>query len=347
MGEQFLQLYNKKSAADSAYLIADGKVFFFITEADKFSLQGRNLVVGSTELVLGDANNDSCPRLETVLAVKGTNIKKIPANALRDGFQNIAFAMNVAIVEAKIVILTNEILKKDMQIDEKLLKERSICIEYYSIVNSIQNEYTKRRLPWLKELIDQYKTSLIFKKGEAFYKASESVKVETPKELAANMIEFPHGSVICTEGTIGESMYILESGQLEVSIQNQKVAVIEEKGTVVGEIAMLLSLPRTATIKARNTVIATRVSKEDLRKSSSPELVKNLLVSLTKKHYANVLHIEEINQKKAFMHAEGKPQEPHKTDVYRYSNELSLLKNSLEKCINSRKADYLEYILPK
>ena len=345
MEEQFLQLYKKNAVADSAYLIADGKAFLFITEADKYLLQGKNLIIGATELVLGTKTDENIMRLETALALKGTTIKKIPAATLLQGLDNSAFAMNLAIVEAKIVVLTNEILKKDLQLDSQLVKEKNICIEYYTIIQSLQKEYDKRRLPWIKEIIEKYKTSLIFKKGEAFARAAESIKVETPKELSSNTIEFPPGSVLCQEGSIGDYMYILESGQLEVYIQNIKVATIAEKGTVIGEIAMLLSMPRTATLKAQNTVLVTKVTKDDLKKSSSPQLIQMLLVSLAKKHQANIVHIEDINEKKALAYAENKEQEPRTVDFHRYFNELAQLKTTLEKTINNKQADYLEYIL--
>lgn len=345
MEERFLQLYKKNALADAAYVIADGNAFLFITEADKYLLQGKNLIIGATELVLSTKTDEKIMRLETALALKGTTIKRIPPETLIGGLDNSAFAMNLAIVEAKIVVLTNEILKKDLQLDSGLVKEKNICIEYYTIIHFLQKEYEKRRLPWIKELIEKYKTSLIFKKGEAFARATESIKVETPKELSSNTMEFPPGSVLCQEGSIGDYMYILESGQLEVYIQNAKVATISEKGTVIGEIAMLLSMPRTATLKAQNTVRVTKVTRDDLKKSSSPQLIQMLLVSLAKKHQANVVHIEDINEKKALAYAENKEQESHKTDIHRYYNELTQLKGALEKLINTKQADYLEYIL--
>ncbi len=345
MEDQLLQLYKKNAVADDAYLIADSKTYLFVTEADKYLLQGKNLIIGATELVLNAKTNENILRLETALAFKGTTIKKIPAATLIQGLDNSAFAMNLAIVEAKIVVLTNEILKKDLQLDSQLVKEKNICTEYYVIIQSLQKEYEKRRLPWIKELIERYKISLIYKKGEAFARAAESIKVETPRELSSNTVEMPAGSVLCQEGSIGDFMYILESGQLEVYIQNAKVATIAEKGTVIGEIAMLLSMPRTATLKAQNKVIVTKITRDDLKKSSSSRLIHTLLVSLAKKHQTNVMHIEDINEKKALAYAENKEQESHKADIHRYINELSQLKSALEKVINTKQADYLEYIL--
>ena len=344
MDKQFLQLYKKNTDSDSAYLIADGKVYLFITEADKYLLQGKNLIIGATELVLRHSTNEEVPRLETALASKGTTVKKIPSVTLVQGLDNAAFVMNLAIVEAKTVVLTNEILKKDLQLDSQLVKEKNICIEYYQILKSLQQEYDKRRFNWLKEIIEKYKASLLYKKGEAFARATELVKVETPKELSDNMIEYPPGTVLCQEGAIGDYMFILESGQLEVYMQNAKVTTISEKGTVIGEIAMLLSMPRTATLKALNTVVVTKVTRDDLKRMPS-QLVHMLLVSLAKKHQANVIHIESINEKKALAYAENKEQQPHKTEVQRYLIELSKLKSSLEKIISAKQADYLEYIL--
>ena len=50
-------------------------------------------------------------------------------------------------------------------------------------------------------------------------------------------------------------MFILQSGTLEVSIAGRKAAVIEQPGTVIGEMALLLGEKRTATIKPVNTAV--------------------------------------------------------------------------------------------
>ncbi len=63
-------------------------------------------------------------------------------------------------------------------------------------------------------------------------------------------VEFEAGQVVMKEGTLGEGLYILMSGELEVLVKGVKVAQINAKGSYVGEIASLLRCRRIATVKA-------------------------------------------------------------------------------------------------
>jgi cAMP-dependent protein kinase regulator len=75
------------------------------------------------------------------------------------------------------------------------------------------------------------------------------------QRIAAQLREatYEPGAVIIREGDIGETFYVIESGRVEVSVaQDGQERVIAERGPgeYVGEIALLLEVPRTATVKA-------------------------------------------------------------------------------------------------
>jgi CRP-like cAMP-binding protein len=57
------------------------------------------------------------------------------------------------------------------------------------------------------------------------------------------------GEVIFEEGTLGDLMYIVRSGRVEVSRGDTVLAVLG-KGSMFGEHGLLRRLPRTATIRA-------------------------------------------------------------------------------------------------
>lgn len=57
------------------------------------------------------------------------------------------------------------------------------------------------------------------------------------------------GTVVIQEGGFGSQMYIVESGELEVS-KGDAVLRILTRGSLFGEIALLHNIPRTATVKA-------------------------------------------------------------------------------------------------
>ncbi|UCC86799.1 MAG: patatin-like phospholipase family protein [Anaerolineales bacterium] len=72
------------------------------------------------------------------------------------------------------------------------------------------------------------------------------------KSIAARLKweRYPQGAVIFRQGDVGDAMYVVESGQLQVLAEdtNQALAYLGP-GSFVGEIALLLGQPRSATLK--------------------------------------------------------------------------------------------------
>ncbi len=66
------------------------------------------------------------------------------------------------------------------------------------------------------------------------------------------METFPGGSIITAEGDLGNKMYIVESGELEVSIKGKVIKGLKS-GDCFGEFSLLYESPRTATIKVVNS----------------------------------------------------------------------------------------------
>ncbi len=81
------------------------------------------------------------------------------------------------------------------------------------------------------------------------------------KERIFNKDEF-----IFEEGSMGNSMMIIVSGEVRVSQTDESVEealVVLKKGDLFGEMAMLEELPRTATIIANTNVIILEIKKDD------------------------------------------------------------------------------------
>ncbi len=344
--ENYKKLYTTQSTPDEAFFLEDGNVYFFASEGDKYAIKGKNIIVGATEIILNKIIGIETNRLETAIISHGSRIKRLPVDRFLSSIKSYSFILNVSMVIAKQVYLTNQIINRNLEgLEGEEKKTKEISTKYYEIVSKLKKEYEKRRLPWLKDLIVKYETSLTYKRGEAFGKSTEQSKVTSAISLTDKYIEFPKDSVICEEGTVGQEMYILQSGTVDVYIEGHKVISIGEPGAVFGEIALLLGEKRTATLTARNNVVLTRIMKKDIKEiaEKQPEILKDVVSSLAKKHFHNIEKINSINQLliEQSVDSEFKPQEKKKLDHHRMNSELLSLKSDVEKYCDSKEADFL------
>lgn len=65
-----------------------------------------------------------------------------------------------------------------------------------------------------------------------------------------DVVNFPAGTVIAAEGAEGDHMYVVMSGEVDISISNRNLAVALP-GEIVGEMALINSNVRSATIVAK------------------------------------------------------------------------------------------------
>jgi cAMP-dependent protein kinase regulator len=86
--------------------------------------------------------------------------------------------------------------------------------------------------------------------------------------IAAEMKEMAYeaGQVVIRQGEIGETFYVIQSGRVQVTVEQDgepKVVAERGPGEYVGEIALLLEVPRTATVTALTPVQALTLHKRD------------------------------------------------------------------------------------
>jgi len=111
----------------------------------------------------------------------------------------------------------------------------------------------------------------------------------TAREFAAQLewVNLPQGAVLFNQGDVGDSLYAIQSGALEVILidpqgHEQRIDVLDS-GESVGEIALLTGQKRSATIRALTDSILIRLSKSGLEKIStldsnlSQQLINQLL----------------------------------------------------------------------
>ncbi len=83
-------------------------------------------------------------------------------------------------------------------------------------------------------------------------------------ELAARLQreQFPVGATIVEEGTRGDAFYLVHSGQAEVIVNGRRVRTIGPGG-YFGEIALVLDVPRTATVRSLTPLEVLKLHRTD------------------------------------------------------------------------------------
>jgi CRP-like cAMP-binding protein/Zn-dependent protease len=74
-------------------------------------------------------------------------------------------------------------------------------------------------------------------------------------------VNVPPGRTIIRKGEPGDAFYAIRSGQVEV-IADERTMTVLGPGSYFGEVALLLDVPRTATVRARTPVRAFRLERE-------------------------------------------------------------------------------------
>lgn len=85
----------------------------------------------------------------------------------------------------------------------------------------------------------------------------------------SDRMEFQSGERLCTQGEEGDSAFIILQGAADVLVNTpdgEKTVAQVSENSIVGEIAILCDVPRTATLVAANTMDVLTVSKDDFLK---------------------------------------------------------------------------------
>lgn len=95
---------------------------------------------------------------------------------------------------------------------------------------------------------------------------------------------FKKGEIISEEGELNFDLYILVEGKVGIFKKNILICEFDKKGTVIGEMSVILKTPRTATIRAiTDTTLIVLKSDFDMLMKTNPDVVKKIIKSLAER----------------------------------------------------------------
>jgi CRP-like cAMP-binding protein len=295
------KIYEVMDIADAAYILHEGKLTFEISPEDRYYLEGNKIIFGAEEpLISYKTKREDYFRFQTVYVDEDTQVDRIPLKNLCKvvSIYNIGYTITKNI--ARYLEITNKIyINKEKKLSGTDMASKEYARLYVEIIDEVKKAYQKIRTGWLKEVIDRYTNSLVYTKGLAFRRGESKQSLTMSMERVSDYtFNVRTGSILCEEHGEGNEMFILNKGNLEVYIGGKKVADINQAGTVIGEMALLLGEKRTATVKTITDCNITVIKPENLKEAAqnNPDFFLNIAVNLGKRLENNCNLIRETEE---------------------------------------------------
>ncbi|MBI4816333.1 MAG: cyclic nucleotide-binding domain-containing protein [Deltaproteobacteria bacterium] len=124
---------------------------------------------------------------------------------------------------------------------------------------------------------------VLFLKSIDLFREMPSEELVRVAQIATE-VTFEPPALLMREGEIGDSLYLLVAGRVAVEKNGVRVAEIARK-ECVGEMAMLDSEPRSATVRALEPVTALCISRDDFCAllDESGEIARGVIKVLTRR----------------------------------------------------------------
>ncbi len=107
---------------------------------------------------------------------------------------------------------------------------------------------------------------------------------------------FRAGHVLIREGGQESKLFVLVDGQVEVLRKDTQVSYIDEPGSIFGEMAVLLDMPSSATVKALSTVKAYEIDDALGFLGSQPEIALYVGTLLARRLYYTTSFLVDLQQ---------------------------------------------------
>ncbi|SMQ85664.1 Cyclic nucleotide-binding domain-containing protein [Devosia lucknowensis] len=112
-------------------------------------------------------------------------------------------------------------------------------------------------------------------------------------------VRFKSGQVMLPEGERLGKLLVLIEGQVEVIRERTQVTHVDEPGSIFGEMAVLLDMPHSATVKALSEVRAYEIPDALTFLEAHPEMSLHIATMLARRLYYTTSYLVDLQQQAA------------------------------------------------
>ncbi|MFC1743762.1 cyclic nucleotide-binding domain-containing protein [Candidatus Riflebacteria bacterium] len=231
------------------------------------------------------------------------------------------FDLTLQIVQ-NLALAAHDILRKvsHAQLGENRLKNayKSYCQEFFRTIQHISQtprppeiENVIRRLLNVGMRMDIYQSGQKFEyeRAQEYWQTKFSsmahISYTPTADVSKNIRVFEAGEFLFKEGDMGNSMYIVLKGEMEGLINNEVEFEINDPGTVVGEMGLLLTLNdkeiprRSASIRCRTQCQVLEINNVDFIPfmKAKREILFDLVFTLKDRYQSGIVFLHEHKEK--------------------------------------------------
>lgn len=336
------KVYSYLDEPQNAYLLKNGSVFFEIKENELYKISGKNLIVGAGEILL-QMDGSMVFRDYNFYRDDETELAPIPKANLGKLIHQYNIGYNINFFQAQMLQKITGIMgKRQDQLSKEDKEAQKLAIEYYKLAQQIIDIGQQFKFKDIIALGNELKNELIFKTGQIYAKESQSKTYHSQAEKTDDFTSsYEHEQIICQQGDEGQEMYILESGHIDVLVNDNKVSSITEKGTVLGEIALLLGETRTATLQANGRVMLTKIKSDNLAgfHAQHTDIFLHIGQTLSRRIHSSFNYIRNLDEQ---IEKKSTEKKSHFMDIEKIEANLKTLKEKVSKIYQNKKYEQLK-----
>jgi CRP/FNR family transcriptional regulator, cyclic AMP receptor protein len=115
---------------------------------------------------------------------------------------------------------------------------------------------------------------------------------------------YEDGDILVRQGDVGEVMYVIQEGQVEIVHERdgrETILAVVAEGGLVGEMAIFLHEPRSATVRAKGQVRALTVDKKNFlrRVNEDPSIAFRIVEMLSRRVRELSSEVAQLRQSRA------------------------------------------------
>lgn len=104
------------------------------------------------------------------------------------------------------------------------------------------------------------------------------------------------GELLIRTAQAHPALYVLESGRLAIELGGRRINTVDEPGSILGEIGMLLDIPATADVRADGDVLVREIDDAEQLFDEAPQFARFVATTLARRLHQITGYLEDLQE---------------------------------------------------